>query len=51
MLPGIIFILAGVLLIVYPPLLPIVVAVFLISTGVMVISLACHNRRYRLLSC
>ena len=47
MLPGIIFILAGVLLIVYPPLLSIIVAAFLIFSGVMLISIARYNRKYQ----
>ncbi|MGW8309463.1 MAG: hypothetical protein ACWGNB_00250 [Thiogranum sp.] len=46
MAAGIILILAGILLIVYPPLLSIIVAVFLIFTGAMVISVARYNRRH-----
>ena len=45
MIAGIILILAGVLLVVYPPLLSIIVASFLILGGVMVISIAHQNRR------
>jgi uncharacterized membrane protein HdeD (DUF308 family) len=45
MIAGIILILAGILLVVYPPLLSIIVATFLILSGVMVISIARYNRR------
>ena len=45
MIAGIILVLAGVLLVVYPPLLSIIVAAFLILSGVMVISIARYNRR------
>jgi uncharacterized membrane protein HdeD (DUF308 family) len=47
MLVGIIFIIAGILLVVYPPLLSIVVAAFLIFAGVMAISIARYNRKYQ----
>ncbi|MEA2080482.1 MAG: hypothetical protein U9P00_11610 [Pseudomonadota bacterium] len=47
MVAGIILILAGILLVVYPPLLSIIVALFLILTGAMVISIARYNRRYQ----
>lgn len=47
MLAGIVFILAGVLLAVYPPLLSIIVAAFLIFVGVMVLSVARYNRKYK----
>ena len=42
---GIILILAGIVLVIYPPLLSIIVAAFLILCGVMVISVARYNRR------
>ncbi len=45
MIAGIILILAGILLVVYPPLLSIIVASFLILSGLMVISIARYNRR------
>ena len=47
MVAGIILIFAGILLVVYPPLLSIIVALFLIFSGVMVISIARYNRRYQ----
>ena len=46
MVTGIVFIIAGILLVLYPPLLSIVVALFLIFLGVMVISVARYNRRH-----
>ena len=45
MIAGIVLILAGILLVVYPPLLAIIVAAFLILTGITLISIARHNRR------
>ena len=45
MIAGVVLILAGILLVVYPPLLSIIVAAFLILCGVMVISIARYNRR------
>ena len=45
MVAGIVLILAGILLVVYPPLLSIVVAAFLIFTGLMVLSIARYNRK------
>jgi len=42
---GIVLILAGLLLVIYPPLLSIIVAAFLILAGVMAVSIARHNRR------
>lgn len=36
---------AGILLVIYPPLLSFIVAGFLIVGGAMVISIARHNRR------
>jgi drug/metabolite transporter (DMT)-like permease len=47
MLAGIVLILAGVLLIVFPPLLSIIVASFLIFAGVMAIAVTRCNRKYR----
>jgi uncharacterized membrane protein YesL len=47
MVAGIILILAGILLVVYPPLLSIIVAAVLISFGLMVISVARFNRKHR----
>ena len=47
MLAGIILIIAGVLLVVYPPLLSIIVAGFLIFVGIMALSVARFNRRYQ----
>jgi uncharacterized membrane protein HdeD (DUF308 family) len=47
MLACIVLILAGVLLVVFPPLLSIIVAAFLIFAGVMAISVARHNRKYQ----
>lgn len=45
MIAGIVLILAGILLVIYPPLLSIIVAAFLVVTGVMLISIARYNRR------
>jgi uncharacterized membrane protein HdeD (DUF308 family) len=47
MVTGIVLILAGILLVLYPPLLAIIVATFLIVTGVLVISVARYNRKYQ----
>ena len=47
MIAGIVFILAGILLVIYPPLLSIIVAVFLIAGGIMMISIARYNRKYQ----
>jgi UPF0716 family protein affecting phage T7 exclusion len=47
MLAGIILIMAGILLVVFPPLLSIIVAAFLIFAGVMAISVARYNRKYQ----
>ena len=46
MAAGIVLIIAGVLLVIYPPLLSLVVAGFLILAGIMVISIARYNRKY-----
>jgi UPF0716 family protein affecting phage T7 exclusion len=45
MITGIVMILTGILLVIYPPLLSIVVAVFMIFAGAVVISIAYHERR------
>ena len=45
MIAGIILILSGILLMIYPPLLSIIVAAFMMLSGVMVISIARYNRR------
>jgi drug/metabolite transporter (DMT)-like permease len=47
MIAGIVLILAGILLVVYPPLLSIIVAAFLMLTGAMVMSIAYYNRKHR----
>ena len=47
MLAGIVLILAVVLLIVFPPLLSVIVASFLIFAGVMAISVIRCNRKYQ----
>ena len=47
MVTGILLILAGILLVIYPPLLSIIVALFLILSGAMVISIARYNRRHQ----
>ena len=45
MVLGILFILAGLLLVVYPPLLSIIVAVVLISVGIGMLSMRYHYRK------
>ena len=47
MLAGIVLILAGVLLIVFPPLLSIIIVSFLIFAGVMALSVTRCNRKYQ----
>lgn len=47
MVTGIVLILAGLLLVLYPPLLSIVVAAFLIFAGILAISVARFNRRHQ----
>lgn len=47
MITGIVLILAGVLLVLYPPLLSIIIAVLLIAAGALVISMARYNRKYQ----
>jgi len=47
MLAGIILVLAGILLIVYPPLLSVVVAMFLILAGAMSITVGYYHRKQR----
>jgi uncharacterized membrane protein HdeD (DUF308 family) len=46
MVAGIVLIVAGVLILIYPPLLTIIVAVFLIAAGSIAISMAYYNRKY-----
>jgi len=46
MIAGIGLILAGVLLIIYPPLLSIIVAAVLVFAGIMVLSIANYNRKH-----
>lgn len=46
MVAGIVLIVAGALLVIYPPLLSLIVAAILIAAGVMVISIARYNRKY-----
>ena len=46
MIAGVVLIFAGILLMVYPPLLSIIVAAFLLLSGVMALSVARHNRRF-----
>ena len=48
MVTGIVLIVAGILIAIYPPLLAIIVAAFLIFTGAMVIAIARYNRKYQL---
>ena len=45
MVAGIVLILAGILMVIYPPLLSIIVAMFMILAGVMAISIARFNRK------
>ena len=45
MVAGIVLILAGIMMVVYPPLLSIIVATFMILAGVMAISIARFNRK------
>lgn len=45
MLAGIILIIAGLLIAIYPPLLAWVVAVFLIATGLLVVTSAYYHRK------
>ena len=45
MLFGVLFILAGVLIVAYPPLLSIIVAVFLISIGISLLSMHFYYKR------
>ena len=47
MIAGIVLLLAGVLLIIYPPLLSIIVALFLMFAGIMVLSIANYNRKHQ----
>ena len=45
MIFGILFILAGILIVMYPPLLSIIVAMFLISIGISLISMHFYFRK------
>jgi uncharacterized membrane protein HdeD (DUF308 family) len=45
MTAGIVFIIAGVLLVLYPPLLSIIVATLLIVTGVLIIAIVRNERK------
>lgn len=45
MLPGFMLVIAGVLIAIYPPLLSIIVAVFLIMTGAMLLSIGYYHRK------
>lgn len=47
MLTGIVLIIAGILLVLYPPLLSLIVASLLIFAGALAISVARYNRRYQ----
>ncbi len=47
MIAGIVLIAAGILLLIFPPLLSIIVAVFLIFSGAMALSIAHYNRKYQ----
>ncbi|MDH3901359.1 MAG: hypothetical protein OEU51_09980 [Gammaproteobacteria bacterium] len=47
MVAGIVLILAGILMVVYPPLLSIIVAAFMILVGVMAISVTRFNRKHQ----
>ena len=46
MVAGIVLIVAGVLLVIYPLLLSLVVAAFLIATGALTLSIARYDRKY-----
>lgn len=46
MTAGIVLIVAGILIAIFPPLLSIIVAAFLVFCGVMVISIARYNRKF-----
>ncbi len=47
MVTGIILIAAGILLLLYPPLLSIIVAALLVFAGVLAVSVARYNRRHQ----
>jgi drug/metabolite transporter (DMT)-like permease len=47
MIAGIVLIFAGILLVVYPPLLSLIVAIVLMLTGVTVISIAYQERKLK----
>ena len=48
MIAGVVLIVAGILLIVYPPLLSLIVAIVLMLLGVTVISIAYQERKLKL---
>jgi len=45
MLPGIVLVVAGILIAIYPPLLSVIVAFFLIMMGAMLLSVAYYHRK------
>jgi drug/metabolite transporter (DMT)-like permease len=47
MIAGVALIVAGILLLIYPPLLSIIVAAFLILAGGMALSVARYNRKFQ----
>jgi positive regulator of sigma E activity len=47
MVPGIVLIVAGILIAIYPPLLSIIVAGFLIFVGIALVSVAHYQRKHR----
>ena len=47
MIAGIVLMIAGILLVIYPPLLSLIVAVFLILAGVTVLSIAYQERKLK----
>ncbi len=47
MVAGIVLIVAGILMVIYPPLLSIIIATVMILAGVMAISIARFNRQHQ----
>ncbi|MDH3527142.1 MAG: DUF3096 domain-containing protein [Gammaproteobacteria bacterium] len=47
MIAGVVLIIAGILLLIFPPLLSIIVAAFLILAGAMALSVAHYNRKFQ----
>lgn len=47
MIGGVFLIVAGILIVMYPPLLSIIVAVLLIALGTTVVAIGYHNRKLR----